>query len=221
MRRVATVATLASIGAVALFAGTAQAHRAACTETTNPHGQTTPPAGSTTPPGPNGGQNDDGFYKLTTNTGVELHLDQGRRERDHLWTVCSRDEDQVHPGPRRDPESEEDRKHHRPGRCGQLAYHRHGGCLRLLRRQRSRALPGPPAAKVIRATYKRFGPLASRAARGIESRKPALVPPRRVHVVASVPLSTGAAAAADRPLMELTTGPSDVAPGALPPWTLT
>ena len=70
MKRVATVVTLASIGAMALFAGTAQAHRAACTETTNPHGQTTPPAGSTTAPGPRGGQNDDGFYKLTTNTGV-------------------------------------------------------------------------------------------------------------------------------------------------------
>ncbi|MEK6326849.1 MAG: hypothetical protein AABM66_04890 [Actinomycetota bacterium] len=61
---------MASLGALALFAGTAQAHRAACTETTNPHGQNTPPAGSTTMPGPRGGQNDDGFYKLTTNTGV-------------------------------------------------------------------------------------------------------------------------------------------------------
>ena len=66
MRRVAIVAALASIGAALMFAGTAQAHRAACTETTNPHGQTTPPAGSTTLPGPNGGQNEDGFYLLTT-----------------------------------------------------------------------------------------------------------------------------------------------------------
>ena len=30
--------------------------------TTNPHGHTVPPAGSTTLPGPNGGQNEDGFY---------------------------------------------------------------------------------------------------------------------------------------------------------------
>jgi hypothetical protein len=69
MRRVAIVAALASIGAALMFAGTAQAHRAACTETTNPHGQNTPPAGSTTLPGPKGGQNEDGFYLLTTNTG--------------------------------------------------------------------------------------------------------------------------------------------------------
>ena len=65
MKRAAVVMALASIGAV-LFAGTAQAHQAACTETTNPHGQTVPPAGSTTLPGPNGGQNEDGFYLLTT-----------------------------------------------------------------------------------------------------------------------------------------------------------
>jgi hypothetical protein len=70
MKRVAGVMALASIGTVVLFAGTAQAHRAACTETTNPHGQTVPPAGSTTLPGPRGGQNEDGFYRLTTNTGV-------------------------------------------------------------------------------------------------------------------------------------------------------
>jgi len=36
-----------------------------CTETVNPHGKTTPPAGSTTLPGSRGGQNEDGFYKLT------------------------------------------------------------------------------------------------------------------------------------------------------------
>jgi hypothetical protein len=66
MRRVAAVMALASIGTVVLFAGAAQAHRAACTETTNPHGQTVPPAGSTTLPGPNGGQNEDAFYLLTS-----------------------------------------------------------------------------------------------------------------------------------------------------------
>ena len=37
----------------------------ACTETVNTHGQKTPPAGSTTLPGAKGGQNEDGFYKLT------------------------------------------------------------------------------------------------------------------------------------------------------------
>ena len=37
----------------------------ACLETVNPHGKKVPPAGSTTPPGPKGGQNEDGFYKLT------------------------------------------------------------------------------------------------------------------------------------------------------------
>jgi uncharacterized protein YegL len=37
----------------------------ACEETVNPHGKTVPPAGSTTLPGPKGGQNEDGFYKLT------------------------------------------------------------------------------------------------------------------------------------------------------------
>jgi hypothetical protein len=74
MRRVAVVMALASIGAVVLFAGTAQAHQAACTETTNPHGQTVPPAGSTTLPGPNGGQNEDGFYLLTTDTGVNVFV---------------------------------------------------------------------------------------------------------------------------------------------------
>lgn len=37
----------------------------ACTETVNPNGKTVPPAGSTTLPGPKGGQNEDGFYKLS------------------------------------------------------------------------------------------------------------------------------------------------------------
>lgn len=42
----------------------AAAHQAFCPEIFNPHGQTTPPAGSTTLPGPNGGQNEDGFYQV-------------------------------------------------------------------------------------------------------------------------------------------------------------
>lgn len=39
--------------------------RAACEETTNPHGQTIPSAGSTTLPGPQGGQNEDGYYLIS------------------------------------------------------------------------------------------------------------------------------------------------------------
>jgi hypothetical protein len=68
MRRVGVVTALVSTAAM-LLAGTAQAHQAACTETTNPHGQNTPPAGSTTLPGPRGGQNEDGFYRISTDTG--------------------------------------------------------------------------------------------------------------------------------------------------------
>jgi hypothetical protein len=73
-RRVAVVAAMASIGATLLFAGTAQAHQGICTETTNPHGQTVPPAGSTTLPGPKGGQNEDGFYLISSNTGVDVFV---------------------------------------------------------------------------------------------------------------------------------------------------
>lgn len=68
MRRVAVVAALAAMG-VMLMAGTAQAHKGFCVETTNPHGQNVPPAGSTTMPGPRGGQNDDGFYQIGSDTG--------------------------------------------------------------------------------------------------------------------------------------------------------
>jgi hypothetical protein len=64
-----------ALTAVAMFslAGTAQAHRATCVETTNPHGSNVPPAGFTTSPGtnPHSGQNPDGFYLLGTNTGVD------------------------------------------------------------------------------------------------------------------------------------------------------
>ena len=70
MRRASRVLPLAAV-AVFAFAGTADAHRATCRETTNPHGQNIPPAGFTTSPGtnPHSGQNDDGFYVLGTNTG--------------------------------------------------------------------------------------------------------------------------------------------------------
>jgi hypothetical protein len=74
MRRIAAVTALASIGAMLLFAVTAQAHQGICTETTNPHGQNVPPAGSTTLPGPNGGQNEDGFYLISSNTGVDVFV---------------------------------------------------------------------------------------------------------------------------------------------------
>jgi hypothetical protein len=42
-----------------------------CVESTNPSGAKTPPAGSTTLPGPNGGQNEDGFYRLTAVDNVD------------------------------------------------------------------------------------------------------------------------------------------------------
>jgi hypothetical protein len=74
MRRIAAVATLASIGAVLILAVPAQAHVPFCTETVNPHGQNVPPAGSTTLPGPKGGINDDGFYKVGTNSGTAVTL---------------------------------------------------------------------------------------------------------------------------------------------------
>jgi hypothetical protein len=74
MRRIAAFATLASIGAVLILAAPAQGHVPFCVETVNPHGQTVPPAGSTTLPGPNGGINDDGFYKVGTDSGTAVTL---------------------------------------------------------------------------------------------------------------------------------------------------
>jgi hypothetical protein len=74
MRRIAIVATLASIGAALMLAAPAQAHQPFCTETVNPHGQNVPPAGSTTLPGPNGGQNEDGFYAVGTDSGTAVIL---------------------------------------------------------------------------------------------------------------------------------------------------
>jgi hypothetical protein len=74
MRRIAIVATLASIGAALIVAAPAQAHVPFCVETVNPHGQTVPPAGSTTLPGPNGGINDDGFYRVGSDAGTNVTL---------------------------------------------------------------------------------------------------------------------------------------------------
>jgi hypothetical protein len=45
---------------------------ALCEESVNPHGQTIPPAGSSTLPGPQGGQNEDGFYLISSTTGVDV-----------------------------------------------------------------------------------------------------------------------------------------------------
>ena len=73
-QRAAVAAALASVGAMLILAGPAQAHQGFCTETTNPHGQNTPPAGSTTLPGPRGGQNEDGFYLIGSNTGKDVFV---------------------------------------------------------------------------------------------------------------------------------------------------
>jgi hypothetical protein len=43
-----------------------------CEESVNPHGQNIPPAGSSTLPGAQGGQNEDGFYRISSTTGVEV-----------------------------------------------------------------------------------------------------------------------------------------------------
>lgn len=56
--------------------GTASAHVPACVESVNPHGQNIPPAGLTTSPGtnPNSGQNDDGFYLISSDTGLPVFV---------------------------------------------------------------------------------------------------------------------------------------------------
>jgi hypothetical protein len=73
MRSARLVVPLAAVFVLA-FAGTAFAHRATCTETTNPHGKNVPPAGFTTAPGtnPKSGQNPDGFYVIGTTTGEDV-----------------------------------------------------------------------------------------------------------------------------------------------------
>ena len=45
---------------------------AVCEEDVNPHGETIPPAGSSTLPGAQGGQNEDGFYRISSTTGVDV-----------------------------------------------------------------------------------------------------------------------------------------------------
>ena len=77
MRRVVVLAVLA-VAAMAVFGpGTASAHVPFCVESVNPHGQTTPPAGSTTLPGPNGGQNEDGFYLIGSDFGTDVTVVTG------------------------------------------------------------------------------------------------------------------------------------------------
>jgi hypothetical protein len=61
--------------ALLAFAAPAQAHVAFCEETVNPHGKTVPPAGSSTLPGSKGGINEDGFYRVGTEEGTDVRLE--------------------------------------------------------------------------------------------------------------------------------------------------
>jgi hypothetical protein len=76
MRRIVLLPLLTG-AALMLGASTASAHVPFCTESVNPHGQNTPPAGSTTLPGPNGGQNEDGFYKIGSDFGTDVFVVTG------------------------------------------------------------------------------------------------------------------------------------------------
>jgi hypothetical protein len=78
MKKHQALACITAIAAFGALASGAEAHRASCVETTNPHGQNVPPAGYTTAPGtnPHSGQNPDGFYLLGTDTG-----------RDRIWVL--------------------------------------------------------------------------------------------------------------------------------------
>ena len=59
---------------LALPSSPAFAHNPQCREYVNPHGQNIPPAGSTTLPGPNGGQNEDGFYQIGSDVGTQVFV---------------------------------------------------------------------------------------------------------------------------------------------------
>ena len=75
MRKFRLLAALAAFAAVVLIpAGPASAHVAFCEESVNPHGQNTPPAGSTTLPGAQGGQNEDGFWRVSSDTGFNVFV---------------------------------------------------------------------------------------------------------------------------------------------------
>jgi hypothetical protein len=70
------LASASALAFVALPATPAAAHVPMCEESVNPHGQNVPPAGSTTAPGtnPNSGQNDDGFYVVSSNVGTDVFV---------------------------------------------------------------------------------------------------------------------------------------------------
>jgi hypothetical protein len=73
MRRIVFLPLLVVAGLL-LAPGTASAHVPFCKESVNPHGQNVPPAGSTTLPGPNGGQNEDGFYEIGSDAGTPVRI---------------------------------------------------------------------------------------------------------------------------------------------------
>jgi hypothetical protein len=77
MRRIVVLSVLVCAAFAIAGTGTASAHVPFCTESVNPHGQTTPPAGSTTLPGPNGGQNEDGFYAIGSDVGTAVTVVTG------------------------------------------------------------------------------------------------------------------------------------------------
>jgi hypothetical protein len=75
MSKLMSSVRLAPLVGLALYGVTAvpaSAHVPQCTEYVNPHGQNIPPAGSTTLPGPNGGQNEDGFYLIGSDVGTPV-----------------------------------------------------------------------------------------------------------------------------------------------------
>jgi hypothetical protein len=76
MRRIVLLPLLVVAGLM-VGTGTANAHVPFCTESVNPHGATVPPAGSTTLPGPNGGQNEDGFYLIGSDVGTAVSVVTG------------------------------------------------------------------------------------------------------------------------------------------------
>ncbi len=77
MRRIALIPILGAAVLGIFGTGIASAHVASCVESVNPHGQNVPPAGSTTLPGPNGGQNEDGFYLIGSNLGTPVTVVTG------------------------------------------------------------------------------------------------------------------------------------------------
>jgi len=77
MRRVAALPVLVLVALAIAGTGTASAHVPFCRESVNPHGQNVPPAGSTTLPGPNGGQNEDGFYLIGSDVRTDVFVVTG------------------------------------------------------------------------------------------------------------------------------------------------